>query len=155
MSENESLKEINNQRIAINDLINSINKFNKNPDVFINDLENFSKLRQNFKFSKINLIKSLNNEIQLVDKHLSSNISQQSDQNVLLSNRPVAFKLPKNSDDDPDDLSPLSDNLSGEDQWILAKIVNCLNIDKSIYNVQDVEPAEDGGPGQLVCYFMY
>ena len=43
MSENESLKEINNQRIAINDLINSINKFNKNPDVFINDLENFSK----------------------------------------------------------------------------------------------------------------
>ncbi|TIC05401.1 hypothetical protein E3Q16_02176 [Wallemia mellicola] len=49
-------------------------------------------------------------------------------------NKPIAFKLPEN-------------NNSNEDQWILAKILNF--IDQSTLNVQDVEPSEDGSPGQV------
>ncbi|EOR04788.1 hypothetical protein E3P92_03730 [Wallemia ichthyophaga] len=49
---------------------------------------------------------------------------------------PVAFKLPKVDH-------------SIEDQWILAKIIQSINSDINQYKVQDVEPSEDGGPGQV------
>ncbi|KAF9220941.1 hypothetical protein BS17DRAFT_712952 [Gyrodon lividus] len=37
-----------------------------------------------------------------------------------------------------------------ENTWILAVITKCINQDKNRYEVQDVEPQEDGQPGQ--CY---
>ncbi|KAG6376983.1 hypothetical protein JVT61DRAFT_1024 [Boletus reticuloceps] len=37
-----------------------------------------------------------------------------------------------------------------ENTWILAVITRCINQDKNRYEVQDVEPQEDGQPGQ--CY---
>ncbi|KAH7909028.1 SGF29 tudor-like domain-containing protein [Hygrophoropsis aurantiaca] len=37
-----------------------------------------------------------------------------------------------------------------ENTWILAVITKCINQDKNRYEVQDVEPQEDGQPG--VCY---
>ncbi|KIK99638.1 hypothetical protein PAXRUDRAFT_131712 [Paxillus rubicundulus Ve08.2h10] len=37
-----------------------------------------------------------------------------------------------------------------ENTWILAVVTKCINQDKNRYEVQDVEPQEDGQPGQ--CY---
>ncbi|KAI6040854.1 SGF29 tudor-like domain-containing protein [Pisolithus marmoratus] len=37
-----------------------------------------------------------------------------------------------------------------ENTWILAVIIRCINQDKNRYEVQDVEPQEDGQPGR--CY---
>ncbi|KAG2057723.1 hypothetical protein BDR06DRAFT_980753 [Suillus hirtellus] len=37
-----------------------------------------------------------------------------------------------------------------DETWILAVITKCINQDKNRYEVQDVEPQEDGQPGQ--CY---
>jgi len=37
-----------------------------------------------------------------------------------------------------------------ENTWILAMVTKCINQDKNRYEVQDVEPQEDGQPGQ--CY---
>ncbi|KAK7048358.1 SAGA-associated factor 29 [Favolaschia claudopus] len=39
---------------------------------------------------------------------------------------------------------------TGENNWILAVVVRCLNNDKHRYEVQDPEPQEDGQPG--LCY---
>ncbi|KAJ7366861.1 SGF29 tudor-like domain-containing protein [Mycena albidolilacea] len=39
---------------------------------------------------------------------------------------------------------------TGENNWILAVVVRCLNNDKNRYEVQDPEPQEDGQPG--LCY---
>lgn len=62
----------------------------------------------------------------------------------LQEGRKVAFHPPPGKTAD-------GSNADGdENTWILAVITKCINQDKNRYEVQDVEPQEDGQPGQ--CY---
>jgi len=64
------------------------------------------------------------------------------DQLPLQEGRKVAFHTPA---------SKTSDGASAdvdENTWILAVVVECINQDKNRYVVQDVEPQENGQPGQ-------
>ncbi|KAL4081056.1 SGF29 tudor-like domain-containing protein [Scleroderma citrinum] len=62
----------------------------------------------------------------------------------LQEGRKVAFHPPAGKTAD-------GSNADGdENTWILAVITKCINQDKNRYEVQDVEPQEDGQPGQ--CY---
>ncbi|THH14003.1 hypothetical protein EW146_g6279 [Bondarzewia mesenterica] len=56
--------------------------------------------------------------------------------------RVVAFHPPAK----PSDIANGDDDMT----WILARVTKCINQDKNRYEVQDIEPQEDGQPGQ--CY---
>ncbi|KAH7928399.1 hypothetical protein BV22DRAFT_1082964 [Leucogyrophana mollusca] len=62
----------------------------------------------------------------------------------LQEGRKVAFHPPAGKTADG------STTEADENTWILAVITKCINQDKNRYEVQDVEPQEDGQPG--VCY---
>ncbi|KAH7885387.1 SGF29 tudor-like domain-containing protein [Phlebopus sp. FC_14] len=62
----------------------------------------------------------------------------------LQEGRKVAFHPPVGKSADGSNVD------SDENTWILAVITKCINQDKNRYEVQDVEPQEDGQPGQ--CY---
>ncbi|KAI6030574.1 SGF29 tudor-like domain-containing protein [Pisolithus orientalis] len=62
----------------------------------------------------------------------------------LQEGRKVAFRPPIGKTADGSNAD------SDENTWILAVITKCINQDKNRYEVQDVEPQEDGQPGQ--CY---
>ncbi|KAJ6508795.1 SGF29 tudor-like domain-containing protein [Mycena sanguinolenta] len=64
----------------------------------------------------------------------------------LQENRKVAFHQPSGKPSGGG--KPSTD--SGENNWILAVVVRCLNNDKNRYEVQDPEPQENGQPG--LCY---
>ncbi|KAI6044783.1 SGF29 tudor-like domain-containing protein [Pisolithus marmoratus] len=62
----------------------------------------------------------------------------------LQEGRKVAFHPPAGKTGDSNNAD------ADENTWILAVITKCINQDKNRYEVQDVEPQEDGQPGQ--CY---
>ncbi|KAI0049716.1 hypothetical protein FA95DRAFT_1537721 [Auriscalpium vulgare] len=57
--------------------------------------------------------------------------------------RMVAFHPPPNGSKGGDVAAGDAD----DNTWIMAKITKCINMDKNRYEVQDVEPQEDGEPG--------
>lgn len=123
---NEKLKIINETKIKINELLKYFNKFYQL--IYLNNsltIDKFKKIKLNFSL-KSQQLKEFIGVLQLEIEKLNGLL-----QNY---NKPIAFKLPEN-------------NNSNEDQWILAKILNF--IDQSTLNVQDVEPSEDGSPGQV------
>ncbi|ETW81917.1 hypothetical protein HETIRDRAFT_384414 [Heterobasidion irregulare TC 32-1] len=56
--------------------------------------------------------------------------------------RVVAFHPPAKND--------VANGDSDDTTWILARVTRCINQDKNRYEVQDIEPQDDGQPGQ--CY---
>ncbi|TFY51916.1 hypothetical protein EVG20_g10780, partial [Dentipellis fragilis] len=64
----------------------------------------------------------------------------------LSEGRMVAFHPPSNTGKPAEAGAADTDDTT----WILAKVTKCINQDKNRYEVQDVEPQEDGQPGQ--CY---
>ncbi|KAF8134802.1 SGF29 tudor-like domain-containing protein [Mycena galopus ATCC 62051] len=70
----------------------------------------------------------------------------------LQQNRKVAFHQPsgKPSSGGKPSSNANANTDAGENNWILAFVVRCLNNDKNRYEVQDPEPQENGEPG--LCY---
>lgn len=132
---NHRIAEINENKLKINELIKYFNKFYQLISLNNNfSLEKFKKIKLNYQLKSNQLKALLNKESEVIDNLLSTLDNLKII--YLEPNHPVAFKLPK------------SDH-SIEDQWILAKIIQSINNDISQYKVQDVEPSEDGGPGQV------
>ncbi|TIA85536.1 hypothetical protein E3P99_03970 [Wallemia hederae] len=132
---NDKIAEINDTKLKINELVNYFNKFYQLISLNNNfSLEKFKKIKLNYQLKSNQLKVLLEKETELVNALLP--VLDNYKTNYLEPDHPVAFKLPKNDQ-------------SVEDQWILAKIIHLINNDSSTYKVQDVEPSEDGGPGQI------
>lgn len=132
---NKKIAEINDNKIKINELIKYFNKFYQLISLNNNfSLDKFKKIKLNYQLKSNQLKAMLDKESEDVASLLSTLDKYKSI--YLEPTHPVAFKLPKVDH-------------SIEDQWILAKIIQSINSDINQYKVQDVEPSEDGGPGQV------